>query len=891
MRIEGITPKALVPRRHTVPEPPSPWKPPEEVKELLLERLTPEHQQAAVVADARRLVIVAGAGSGKTEVVARRIAWQVAVRGVPRESVVAFTFTEKAAEEMKFRVRKQIARVSREESDPSLGGMYIGTIHGYCLKALKDVDPDRYHNYDILQEAARITLVQRRFHGLLALKAYRQAAGEGFYEAIDSFLDGYDLLNEYGELKVNLPDAEAPLEPGKEADWVKEATLATDVGTSPLAQAFAVSAARLYAYMRARRFLDFSTSQQELVSLLEDNPDILAGLREKVGLVVIDEVQDINPVQRRLIDLLTGPDCGLTAVGDHRQAIYAWRGGRVDLMADLQSEVRADPKGAVIELPDNFRSTPRIIDAANAWADTITTRPDLPSPDMSHGRKQRMDLHASHVSTRQFADRQDEADWIARTIRRLVPGDGTGAAQDTDDGHRGLQLADIAILLRSATSARQYMETLRRHGIDAVVRAGPDLFSQPEVLLITGVLGRLAGMQKFYGATWGASLPARINDVLGIPTDSTPEQLIRAAWTQCNTEGLTLPDGLPDHLVRVADLIAKRLDDEEPARPEDVTGIKSAPLKAWLQRRTNIRRVFPQTIYHYILEEAGVETWDGLPGRHQTAMFHLGQLSSIVKEFETPGWTTADDLKSQIVTLTIWGAKNAKSDEAPLLARPDAVSVTTIHAAKGLEFAAVFVADVNWQRFPTKKAREIPTRPYDGPILQRIQLSALADNANLDNERRLLYVALTRAERYLAVSRSGRNESQFFAEASDIVTRVGGRARTTEPAAIQGLTFHQSEENPDQRLATSFTDLRYYIECPHDFYLRKVLGFAPSIDQAFGYGRGVHNIMRAIHTNPKKWALLAKDPAKLHEKLEQVVNNSGLFYLRYTTGEPLENMR
>jgi DNA helicase-2/ATP-dependent DNA helicase PcrA len=107
---------------------------------------------------------------------------------------------------------------------------------------------------------------------------------------------------------------------------------------------------------------------------------------------------------------------------------------------------------------------------------------------------------------------------------------------------------------------------------------------------------------------------------------------------------------------------------------------------------------------------------------------------------------------------------------------------------------------------------------------------------------------------------------------------------------VTALKLLPSEYKRDIRLATSFSDLRYYLECPHDFYLRKVLGFAPSIDQAFGYGRGVHNLMREIHSNPKEWAKLAQNPAALRERLEQLVK-SGLFYLRYTTGDPLENMQ
>ena len=109
-------------------------------------------------------------------------------------------------------------------------------------------------------------------------------------------------------------------------------------------------------------------------------------------------------------------------------------------------------------------------------------------------------------------------------------------------------------------------------------------------------------------------------------------------------------------------------------------------------------------------------------------------------------------------------------------------------------------------------------------------------------------------------------------------------------AKPEDLEYRNRRVSSGDRLSTSFSDLRYYLECPHDFYLRKVLGFAPTIDQAFGYGRGIHNILREIHRDPRRWADLARNRATLEQNLHNLVE-SGLFYLRYTTGDPLENMR
>ena len=175
----------------------------------LLDGLNKE-QQSAVLSKARRLLIIAGAGSGKTEVMARRIAWLVHT-GTPKDAIVAFTFTEKAAEEMKFRIRKYIQLITPAGDDVTLGGMYIGTIHGFCLKMLREHWADSFYNFDILDELGRLALVQKGYHGILGLKGLESACGKGQYATIDFFLDGYDLLQEYGCFEVELPAGEAAL--------------------------------------------------------------------------------------------------------------------------------------------------------------------------------------------------------------------------------------------------------------------------------------------------------------------------------------------------------------------------------------------------------------------------------------------------------------------------------------------------------------------------------------------------------------------------------------------------------------------------------------------------------------------------------------------------------
>ncbi len=864
----------------------------DELKKRLLHNLTPG-QSEAVQTGKRLSLVVAGAGSGKTEVMARRIAWWVGVENVPKKNIVAFTFTKKAAEEMKFRVRYWIGEITEPGEDINLGEMYVGTIHGFCLAKLREFWPDKYHNFDILDEAARTAMILRGYNNLLGLHALRQTLN-GYTSqtaTVEQFILAYDQLHEHNRFDIELQPGEAPYLLGaEEREWCKNAQLLTNVGDDESSMAFAVSAARYYAYLHCRRFLDFSTSQTEFLRNLENDQDKLHQLEQQQVHLVVDEVQDINPVQRDIMNILIGKTGKLTAVGDHRQSIYGFRGAKVEIIGEMWKQFKNDSEAHVVDLGENFRSTPRIINLANKWAKTISPACGMDTPDMVHGKTDRTDTHPSHVALIRFDQRREEAAWIAQAVRAIVPSEAEGAWHDKRDGSfRGLTLADIAILVRSSTDVRTYMEALEDAGIPSVVRAGPDLFSQPEVLLFVAALALSAGVEEFYGSPHNRkSLPNRIEDVLGCEPE--PEVVLKTAARLLRRSGLSLEREAEDRLLFTAKVLKQRIIDEVPFTQEQIGFLRTKRLRDFLSNTRLLRRVFPQQFYHWLLTETEVEKWDTCRGRGETAMFHLGTLSSLITGIETPGWTNVSDYKWQIIGLCQYGSEEGRTPEQPLIVQPDAVTISTIHSAKGLEFAAVFLADVCSRRFPSSYARREAKVPLTGAIVTEIDIKGLSDNDNYDGERRLMYVALTRSERFLVTSYSGKQTSRFIKELEDFVSECGGTVSRDPTSLLNEIRHAPLEHKRETQLTTSFSDLRYYLACPHDFYLRKVLGFSPTIDQAFGYGRGVHNILRVVHTDPRVWAQLAKDKDQLETALRQLIER-GLFYLRYTTGEPAENMR
>jgi DNA helicase II / ATP-dependent DNA helicase PcrA len=858
--------------------------------ELLLDSLT-GGQRTAVRSTKKNLLVIAGAGSGKTEVMARRIAWWIAKEGVPKEKIIAFTFTERAAEEMKFRIRSWVDKITPAGEEVSLGGMYVGTIHGFCLAKIREYWPDNFHNYDILDESARAALVLRAYGNLLGLSSLQQKTQSGQYATLTDFLFAYDQLQEHNHFSVALPSSRAPFQLGaEEQEWCKQAVLDTDVGDSEQAKAFASSAARYYAYLRCRRFLDFSTSQSEFVRQVQGSQRVAKLIKEQSFHLVVDEVQDINPIQRKIIELLATGAGKLTMVGDHRQSIYGFRGSKVEIVSELWHRFQKADDSEVVDLEENFRSTPRVIDLANRWASTIGALGSMTTPPMKHGTPARLDQHDSHVGLLGFDSRQEEAEWIAKAINAIAPGNKKGAVHDKrGGGERGIGFSDIAVLVRSSTDVRTYKHALEAKGIPCVVRAGPDLFSQPEVLLFLSALAIAAKMDEFFGNEDRAkSLPNRIKQVLGC--GYKPHEVARAAGAELRRAGLPFSRQTENRLISAASAMSARISSNVRLSAKEAAVFRSPKTREFLGSGAEIRRVFPQQLFHSLLAEAEVDRWDEMAGLGHAALFHVGALSQLITGLETPGWTSARDFHWQVIGLCQFGAESGRAEEQPLMVQPDAVSISTIHAVKGLEFPAVFVADICAARFPSIRARVQAKLPLDKTALDAIDVASLADNANYDGERRLMYVALTRAERFLFVTHSGAKTSRFIKELTPIVAAAGGQTMTTAAQVLKQLRYAPVEHTRTVRLSTSFSDLRYYLECPHDFYLRKVLGFSPTIDQAFGYGRGVHNLMRAIHSDPKRWAALAKNPGALALEVQSLID-SGLFYLRYTTGEPADNMR
>ena len=378
-----------------------------------------DEQRDAILSDARYTRVIAGAGAGKTETITRRIAYLLLVEGVEPRSIVAFTFTEKAAQSMKSRIYQRVEQIAGSAATAKLGEMYVGTIHAYAKRVLDDYFG--YGNYAVLDGNQETAYLMREGHSIRINRF-----GNFYADACRKFLRTVGMVQSE-LLEDDVLEAEAP-------DFFK-------------------------CYCRYRDLLDenrqltFGRMISEVVQRLGEAPETLGHVEH----LIVDEYQDINRAQQEFIRLIGGHG-SIYIVGDPRQSIYQWRGSDQRFFDEFMSLF---PGASTFDITENRRSTSHIVVNANRFADSFTTlrvRPMTPSrpADGFLG-----------VASLQFPE--DEANWIADQIEDVVL------------NKEQVNFSDIGILTRSvSTSAEPLINEFRRRNIPYIVGGKVGLFKRDE---------------------------------------------------------------------------------------------------------------------------------------------------------------------------------------------------------------------------------------------------------------------------------------------------------------------------------------------------------------------------------------------------------------------------
>lgn len=776
------------------------------------------------------LQILACAGSGKTEVISRRIA-QLIAEGTRKDSVIAFTFTERAADELKTRIRRHLDESLPD--DPSIGDMYVGTIHSFCLRLLRELNPE-YRKYEVMDEARQAALIMTNYgssaddmRGIGLSRLRSRTRSKSYWDTIQTFITTLSVLHQQ---QVSV-------------DSVEDSELRDCI----------VRYQRI-AYGYPNFFFDFDEIIAKVTAELGRNSEALHELRHRLQHIVVDEYQDIDDRQEELISLLSrnGRDVSVTVVGDDDQAIYGWRGARIE---NMLSFARRYPNVAQVNLKHNFRSTHAIAEIAASALESIP-----PSRRLSKDMEARhWDSHEERlietmatpgdVRVLTFDSDSEEAAWVAQRILQLR---GVVIDSDTDEA-RAIDYGDMAILLRSVKgSGMMFVDALHDAGIPVIVKGTGGLFGHHEVQLVHAAFCLLARSEMLL----------RIDGQMTRFVEAEIRDFVRDRIRALKDSQEEMAEISENGFLRWIAAKREELDKRALEQP---------------RRGRLARRIYPQDIFHEMLKALGS---DGNSAPWSPEVLHnLGRLSRLIADFETVHqWITPYDLTSLCVYLGGWAASQV--DEGGLEQGPtsNAVQILTVHAAKGLEWPVVFVPRVASANFPSSLRNRGPTT-FLPDTLANTAIYAGGD----EGERRLWYVALTRCRRFLNVSspdRRNKRPTAFLREIEhDIVWRDD---------AIAPMEMGEPKAKADtDLLPTTYTELSYFWRCPFEYQLRALMGFEPGVGEQYGYGQQIHNVLAEVHERARNGETLS--PEEVSDLVEQ------RFHLRYTSDgdsyKPLTRLR
>ena len=738
-------------------------------------------QQEAIGEIKRNLQIIACAGSGKTQVISARIVNILKTKksqGITPANIVAFTFTDKAAGELKDRIH----RLCKEElgSDRGLAEMFVGTIHAYCLNLLQAPPLYKFLKYGVLTEVQQRLLIDRNStkSGLTQIPLLNGGTLERWK---DSRLY-QQLLGILGEGNVDLK---------KVPRAVKEAVN------------------QYYDLLDSKKYLDYTMIIAQAVAELSNNAILQEKISDQLKYLVVDEYQDVNPLQETLIRQLHDLGANLCVVGDDDQTIYQWRGSDVSNIIEFAKRY---PKVKPVPLNDNYRSSSGIVLAARQVVEN--NNPARLSKKMESTDAQ--PFERGDVLALAFDQPEKEATWIAEKIKSLH---GTSYKDQKDSQPRGLTYADFAVLLRSVRNdAGPILEALTDLDIPYIVGGMNGLFDTAEIQAMRAAFFFLADF---------------------VPNGGR-------AITKAELQRILSQGGLGLSAKQVADGIT-------------FLESKKAKIGKEMDAELYLQRVYLDLLEAVGLNQEAIGKRNGV-GYGEIVYFNLGKFSQVISDFEHINFhSNPKDLYPAFSAFLHYQAPDYYPEgwEDKALTKPDAVQVMTVHQAKGMQWPAVFVPCLRQNRFPSRR--------QGGRSVWHIIPDSIVKNADrykgtIEDERRLFYVALTRAEKYLFASwaplannRQQRNVSDFFRELTDSEFVL-----TKEPKSPLPLPIQPKPRKEDVTLALTFSELKYYFECPYLFKLRFLYGFDTPISRALGYGKSLHDALAEIHAESLKGLIPSK---------------------------------
>ena len=804
----------------------------------LLSKLNKE-QKEAVTFDKGPLLIVAGAGTGKTTVLTHRIAYLIKEKGIKPEEILAVTFTEKAAREMEERVEKLLPFGYYD--------LWISTFHSFCDRILK-----RYGlsigiptNYKLLEQTGSWILIRKNFDKFNFLKEYRplgnptkfiqalvshfgHCKNEGIYP--ENYLEHADSLKfnlddiPVGSKSVKSKDKKDLSDKQKEYEMIKEVAEAYHVYQKLLLD---------------NNVIDFGDLINYTLKLFDKRPEILEKYRKQFKYIMVDEFQDTNWVQYELVQKLAYPENNITVVGDDDQSIMSFQGSSFNNVLRFKHDY---PKSKEVVLTENYRSFQNILDLAYDFI------------QLNNPNRLEYQLNEIEGINKKAEERNINLKTFNKIDKKLKSNQGKKGAiellgfETLDDELTGViskiweikeidkkaTFADFAVLTRTNDSANGFSRAMERAGIPYQFVSSKGLYTNP---LILDLISYLKVILNFYDSP-------NFYRVLRM-MDFSPEEVSRIIQYS-DKKSIPVFEAIED-----AHLLSKFTSDTK-VKLRKLTDNLRKHYK--LSKERNASEVFVHIINDleyakYIPEnsEESLKKWE-----------LIDQFFEKIKNFEN---SQADGkILSYIENLQMeLDAGEDGSLRMSIDSGFDAVKVMTVHSSKGLEFKYVFLTNLVSRKFPSDQKRD----PIDIPEALIKEVLPEGDS-HIQEERRLFYVALTRAKKGLfltwAADYGGKDlkkPSRFLIEAGLITEEILNKQKFTRSSGFcikrslnNGFKLESNETNESGRDLKSFlpdhfsySQLESFKRCPLGYKFGSIFKIPIRGKSVFSFGKTIHQTL------------------------------------------------
>jgi len=746
------------------------------------------------------LLIIAGAGTGKTTVITERIKYLILKKNTLLSQILALTFTDKAAREMEERVDIAMPYGYTQ--------MWISTFHAFCDRILRSeaIHIGLTPSYKLLTEAESVLFLRKNLFKF-NLKYFRPLGNP------NKFLEG--MLQHFSRLQ------DEDVSPEEYLLWAQNQKLKIKTQNEEneknieLAHAFDI-----YQKLKDKEgVMDFSDLTSNTLKLFRERKNILKIYQEQFKYILVDEFQDTNFSQNKLSILLAGDKKNITVVGDDDQAIYRFRGAAVSNMIQFRKHF---PKAKIVSLTKNYRSTKQIL--ATSYTVIQNNNPDRLEAKEKISKKliSARNIEGAKVEFL-FGERvEDEAQIVAKTIRNLIK-------------NEKLKYKDIAILVRANDHSMPFVRALERASVPYQFLGPGKLFHQEEIKDL------IAYLKVLYNFEDSSSLYR----VLNIPIFKLDARDIAAILNFAKRKNLSLFQALEQIEETFLTEVAKKK-----------FGLLVQMIKKHLKR---VPKDTAGQILYYFLEDCGLlkEFVNAKTNQDEHRSQNIAKFFDKLKTYEVEH----DD--SSIFAVVDWIDLSMQMGESPLVSNIDwadnnAVNILTIHSSKGLEFPVVFLVNLVSERFPTRERKE--QIPIPKSFIKEILPEG---DYHLQEERRLFYVGMTRARDFLFLTSAhfygeGKRERKIspFVYESIGEKRVLEETKKENVAKSQLSLFEWNKlesikiERPIIPLPItylSYSQIQTFEICPLHYKLKYLLKIPTPISSAQSFGISVHATLRDFY--------------------------------------------